>query len=117
MFGNFLTDPYLKLFLDRDLVNFSGHRTDSDRLFSETPTTNTYTKTSARLLFFQRPTRGNLRAKAINAKALKPFYSAILNEVDCNMFLPLDTCLWHVARDLKNSVIAAERLIRFGPDR
>ena len=30
--------------------------------------------------FFQRPTRGNLRAKAFNAKALKPFYSTILND-------------------------------------
>ena len=29
--------------------------------------------------FFQRPNRGNLRTKAFNAKALKPFYYSILN--------------------------------------
>ena len=35
--------------------------------------------------FFQRPTRGNLRAKAFNAKALKPFYSTILNKCQCHL--------------------------------
>ena len=31
--------------------------------------------------FFQRPTRGTLRAKTFNAKALKPFYLTILNQM------------------------------------
>ena len=31
-------------------------------------------------------------------------------------FVPLGTCQWRVAHDLMNLVIAAERLIRFGPD-
>ena len=31
--------------------------------------------------------------------------------------VPRGTCLWYVARDLTNLLIAAERLIRFGPDR
>ena len=32
-------------------------------------------------------------------------------------FVPLGTCLWHVAHGLMNLVTAAERLIRFGLDR
>ena len=71
------------LFVRPDPTSRSGSRGENAWAYIHTYI-HTYTQTPGGLLF-QRPTRGNLREKAFNARVLKPFYSTILK----NVILPL----------------------------
>ena len=102
--------------MDRDLPNFSDiGRTRTDCFLKLAPLTPTRKHRPDYLssdppeeIFEQRPSV---------LKHWSLFTLQFLMRLTGICFLPLGTCLWYVARDLMNLDIAAERLVRFGPDR